>query len=85
MLEFFHPPSLNQQPELMQGHPESISATMPCHERAGKFRWKNISENISSIGSLTLKRKKAAFVLSNKMFFSTIELSFTMDLIEKKT
>lgn len=58
---------------------------MPCHERAGKFRWKNISENISSIGSITLKRKKAAFVLSNKMFFSTIELSFTMDLIEKKT
>lgn len=55
MLEFFHPPSLNQQPDLMQGHPESISATMPCHERAGKFRWKNISENITSIDSITLK------------------------------
>lgn len=38
MLEFFHPPNLNQQPELMQGHPENISTTLPCHERTGKLR-----------------------------------------------
>lgn len=37
MLEFFHPPSLNQQSELMQGHPDNLSTTMPCHERTGKF------------------------------------------------
>lgn len=37
MLEFFHPPNINQQSELMQGHPENISTTMPCHERTGKL------------------------------------------------
>ncbi|XP_055323148.1 LIM homeobox transcription factor 1-beta.1 [Sitodiplosis mosellana] len=35
MLEFFHPPNINQQSELMQGHPENISTTLSCHERTG--------------------------------------------------
>lgn len=36
MLEFFNPPNLNQQTDLMQGHPENITPTMPCHDRTGK-------------------------------------------------
>lgn len=49
MLEFFHPPNITQQPELMQGLAENISTTMQCHERTGKFQTCNQSHLLAHI------------------------------------
>lgn len=83
MLEFFHPPNLNQQPELMQGHPDNISTTMSCHERTGKFTtfvWPHLVYLYQSIQSYGHHISWCAIEMTR--IFRNESLGYNKDLID---